>query len=52
MKKEQPKIVRVEEDQLVKLLVLASCMADALQDFGSEDAEYYNEQLNNWTQRK
>jgi hypothetical protein len=34
---------------------LLSAFPDVLSDFktgGSEDAEYYNEQLNNWTQRK
>jgi len=52
MKKEKPKSITIEEDQLIKLLVLASNMADDLRDFGSENAEYYNEQLNNWTQHK
>ena len=52
MKKEKPKTITIEEDQLINLLILASNMADDLLDFGSENAEYYNEQLNNWTQRK
>lgn len=52
MKKEKPKSITIEEDQLIKLLVLASNMADDLRDFGSENAEYYNQQLNNWTQHK
>ena len=52
MKKEKPKTITIEEDQLINLLILASNMADDLRYFGSENAEYYNEQLNNWTQRK
>jgi hypothetical protein len=47
-----PKTITIEEDQLIKLLALASGMADDLRDFGSENANYYNEQLNNWTQYK
>jgi hypothetical protein len=47
-----PKTITIEEDQLIKLLALASSMADDLRDFGSENANYYNQQLNNWTQHK
>ena len=46
----KPKVIKIKEDQLIKLLVLASNMADDLRDFGSENAEYYSKQLSKWSQ--
>lgn len=49
MSKYQPEMTQVETARLVELITLASDMASDLHEFGSENADHYQQQLDKWT---
>jgi hypothetical protein len=47
--KAQPKTIKADPQKLAELISLASSMADVLTDFGCEDAEWYRQQITEWS---